>query len=54
MKDLARGDLGPSFKYKDRSVNEILAAGLPVTFKLGAMALLFALVLGIPAAASPR
>ncbi|MFA6450754.1 MAG: oligopeptide ABC transporter permease OppB [bacterium] len=49
MKDLAHGDLGPSFKYKDRSVNEIIAAGLPVTLKLGAMALLFALVIGIPA-----
>ncbi len=49
MNDLAHGDLGPSFKYKDRSVNEILARGLPVTFKLGALALLFALVVGIPA-----
>jgi oligopeptide transport system permease protein len=49
MKDLAHGDFGPSFKYKDRSVNEIIAAGLPVTLKLGAMALLFALVVGIPA-----
>jgi len=49
MKDLARGDLGPSFKYKDRSVNEMIAAGLPTTIKLGAYALLFALIVGIPA-----
>jgi len=49
MSDLARGDLGPSFRYKDRNVNEILAAGLPVTVKLGALALVFALAVGIPA-----
>ncbi len=49
MGNLAKGDLGPSFKYKDRSVNEILANGLPVTFKLGAYAMLFALLIGIPA-----
>ncbi|MFU8765552.1 MAG: ABC transporter permease [Haliea sp.] len=29
--DLARGDLGPSFKYPGRSVNELIAAGLPAT-----------------------
>lgn len=49
MGNLAKGDLGPSFKYKDRSVNEILTNGLPVTFKLGAYAMLFALLIGIPA-----
>jgi oligopeptide transport system permease protein len=48
MGDLARGDLGPSFKYKDRTVNEILAAGLPVSIQLGTLALLFALIVGIP------
>ena len=35
--DLAQGDLGPSFKYPGRSVNEILFAGLPVTAELGFM-----------------
>lgn len=49
MNDLAHGDLGPSYKYKDRTVNEIIAAGLPTTIKLGALALFFALVVGIPA-----
>ena len=49
MGNLLRGDLGPSFRYKDRSVNEILAAGLPTTLQLGALALLFALLVGIPA-----
>jgi oligopeptide transport system permease protein len=44
--DLARGDLGPSFKYPGRSVNELIAAGLPATAELGAYALLVAVLLG--------
>jgi len=44
--DLLRGDLGPSFKYPGRSVNELIAAGLPVTAELGLYALLVALGLG--------
>jgi oligopeptide transport system permease protein len=44
--DLARGDLGPSFKYPGRSVNELIEAGLPVTAELGLYALLVALFLG--------
>lgn len=49
MNALLHGDLGPSYKYKDRTVNEILAEGLPHTLALGALALAFALLLGIPA-----
>ena len=44
--DLAQGDLGPSFKYPGRSVNELIAAGFPVTAELGLYALLVALVIG--------
>jgi oligopeptide transport system permease protein len=44
-----RGDLGPSFRYPGRSVNEILAAGFPVTLELGCLALLVALPLGLGA-----
>jgi oligopeptide transport system permease protein len=43
-----RGDLGPTFKYASRSVNEIIALSLPVSLELGALALIFALALGIP------
>jgi len=43
---LAHGDLGPSFKYADRSVNELIAAGFPVSLKIGALAMLLALLLG--------
>ena len=44
--DLFTGDLGPSFKYPGRSVNELIASGLPVTAELGLYAILVALVLG--------
>jgi oligopeptide transport system permease protein len=44
--DLARGDLGPSFKYPGRSVNELIAAGFPVTAELGLYALLVAIIIG--------
>ncbi len=46
LRDLARGELGPSFKYPGRSVNELIAAGLPATAELGAYSLLVAVVLG--------
>jgi len=45
---LLRGDLGPSFKYPTRSVNEIIAEKLPVSAELGALALAVALGLGLP------
>ena len=45
---LLHGDLGPSFKYAGYSVREILAQGAPVSFALGAAALLIALMIGIP------
>jgi oligopeptide transport system permease protein len=47
MKHLLQGDFGPSFKYPNRSVNELIADSFPVSLQLGAGALLIALVLGI-------
>ena len=44
---LARGDLGPSFRQKDFSVNELIGLGLPVSMTLGFATLLVALGLGI-------
>jgi oligopeptide transport system permease protein len=44
---LARGDFGPSFKYPNRTVNEILASKVPVSAELGALSLAVALVVGI-------
>lgn len=43
---LARGDLGPSFKYADHSVNELIAQGFPVSLEIGGLAMLLALLLG--------
>lgn len=45
---VARGDLGPSFKYTNRSVNEIIGQTLPVSLELGGWALLVALAVGLP------
>jgi oligopeptide transport system permease protein len=47
MASLLQGDLGPSFKHANRSVNELIAAALPVSLELGGLALVFALVVGI-------
>ena len=41
-----RGDFGPSLVYKDYSVTELIAIGLPVSIELGLLAKLLALVLG--------
>jgi len=46
---LLHADFGPSMKYPDKSVNEILADGLPVSLILGIQAMFFALLLGLPA-----
>lgn len=43
-----RGDLGPSFRYRNRTVNEIIAQGLPVSAQLGMLAMLIAIGIGIP------
>ena len=45
---LLRGDLGPSFRYKDFEVSELIARGLPITAGLGAAALLVAVFAGVP------
>jgi oligopeptide transport system permease protein len=44
--NLVTGDLGPSFIYRDFSVNELFANGLPVSLQVGGAALALALLLG--------
>src|SRR5690606_36719733 len=46
VKNAVRGDFGPSIVYKDFSVTELIAVGLPVSVKLGFSALLVALLIG--------
>ena len=42
-------DLGPSLKHENWTVNEILAAGLPVSMTLGLVAILLACIIGVTA-----
>ena len=48
LNSIAHGNLGPSFKYSNRTVNEIIADKLPVSLELGCLSLLVALLLGLP------
>jgi oligopeptide transport system permease protein len=45
---LLRGDLGPSLKYRDHSVNDVIRQALPVSMTLGLLAFLFAMGTGVP------
>lgn len=47
LRRLSQGDLGPSFKQKDFSVNQLIRSGLPVSAGLGILALLLALSVGM-------
>ena len=44
-----RLDLGPSFRYRARSVNEIISQTLPISAQLGIVAMILAVLIGIPA-----
>jgi len=46
LKDLSRGDLGPSMKYKDKTVSNIIAEGFPVSATLGLSAMGLAVLIG--------
>lgn len=48
LKGLASGDLGPSYKFRDFTVSELIGQGLPVSLVLGFAAIGTALLLGIP------
>ena len=45
--DLAHGDFGPSLKYRNHTVNDIIAQGLPVSMTLGLLAFGFAMGAGL-------
>lgn len=44
---ILHGDLGVSFRYRDRSVNEIIKQTLPISATLGALSFLVAAILGV-------
>ena len=45
--NILQGDFGPSFKYQDYTVNELVEAALPVSAKVGFFAFIFTVVLGV-------
>ncbi len=47
IEGLLRGDFGPSFKYKDFTVAELIFQGFPISLQLGAIAIALALVIGL-------
>ncbi|HEY53501.1 MAG TPA: ABC transporter permease [Caldilineae bacterium] len=47
-KGVLLGDLGPSFRYRGRTVNDIIATALPISFQLGMMAMMLGIGIGIP------
>ena len=48
LRNVVRLDFGPSYKYPDRQVRDIILQGFSVSAELGGWALLFALLVGIP------
>lgn len=47
LKQLLHGDFGPSFKYKDHTINGLLADALPVSIELGVYAFIIAVIIGV-------
>lgn len=47
--NLAQGDFGPSFQYRDFTVTELIMSGFPVSLRLGGLAMCLALLVGISA-----
>ena len=48
MAGLLKGELGPSFKYQGKTVNDFIVNGLPYSAKLGGITLVFVLIASIP------
>ena len=49
LHNIVRGDFGPSFKYLDFTVNDLIITGFPVSLRLGLSAILLAMLVGITA-----
>ena len=47
VSNITKGDFGPSFKYKDFTVNELILSGFPVSLTLGLSSIIVALFLGV-------
>jgi oligopeptide transport system permease protein len=49
LSGVVQGDLGPSYRYRDHTVSELIGNALPLSLQLGAMAMFLAVVAGIAA-----
>jgi len=49
VEGLTRGDLGPSYRYRDYTVAELIRGALPLSMQLGLLAMALALLVGISA-----
>lgn len=49
MSGLLRGDLGPSYRYRDHTVSELIGSAFPLSLKIGALAMLLAVIVGVSA-----
>jgi oligopeptide transport system permease protein len=47
LSGLVRGDLGPSYRYVNYTVAELIGSGFPLSLRIGALAILLALLLGV-------
>ncbi|MHA7229714.1 oligopeptide ABC transporter permease OppB [Vibrio campbellii] len=47
LTNVVQGDFGPSFKYLDYTVNELISVALPVSAKVGIIAFIFTVILGV-------
>jgi oligopeptide transport system permease protein len=47
--DVVQGDLGPSFFYRGRTVNQIISQTFPISLQLGVLSIILAVIIGIPA-----
>ncbi len=51
LANVARGDFGPSFQYREFTVTELIWAGFPVSMRVGGFAMLLAVLVGVSAGA---
>ena len=49
LSGLVQGDLGPSYRYRDYTVSELIGAAFPLSLQLGALAMALAVVVGVGA-----
>jgi oligopeptide transport system permease protein len=49
LRGLLQGDLGPSYHYRDHTVSELIGMAFPVSLKIGALAMLLAVAVGVAA-----